>query len=195
MKYGFLLVPDAMRRVFFGIGLPGNIQQDIYKLAECLAISKARVTPAENLHLTLRFIGNADDEQIEFFKKRLEKVCKKFKPFEMKLGEVGAFSSLKRARVAWIGLSNGAEEVKELAWETEKAARKLDFKEENRFHPHITFARLKFPQDVTDFIASNQEAANNLNGKSIKVEKIILFESQLHSAGAKYSFLHKFPLG
>jgi 2'-5' RNA ligase len=183
-----------MKRVFFGISLPSKIQRKIYELATDLAIPKARITPAENLHLTLRFIGNANDEQIEFFKRRLEKACKKFKPFEIRLGEVGAFSSIKKARVVWIGISVGGEQIKELAWETEKAARKLGFKEEKRFHPHITFARSKFPLDIINHVESLEEEAKKLFGKSVKVKKITLFESKLSSSAAEYLVLHEFTL-
>lgn len=184
-----------MKRVFFGIDLPEDIKNNIYILAKKLNIPGGRLINPENLHLTLRFIGRATEEQITFLRRGMDRVCKEIKPFSVKFGEVGAFASNKKARVVWISLGDEEEQIRTLAQKAEDIAYESGFGKENRFHPHVTFVRFKNPRNVIDFI----EIANNLfgefAGRKIFVDRIVMFESILKPTGAQYSTLYEFLLG
>lgn len=179
-----------MKRVFFGISIPEETRNELFDIARTLNIPGGRIIAPQNIHLTLRFIGNATDEQIDFLSERAEKASQKFKPFNIQLNEIGAFPSLERPRIVWAGVGEGSETLEEIAWEIEKAARKLSFKEEKRFHPHFTVIRIKTPKSIPEEIPSNI----NVTQKNIIIKKIDLFESRLKPTGAEYSILKSYSL-
>lgn len=184
-----------MKRVFVGIDLPDDIKNNIYVIAKKLNMLNGRLINPENLHLTLKFIGRATEEQIIFLKNDMEQICKEIKSFTIRFGEIGAFTSSKKAMVVWIGLSEGQKQLKYLAQKTEYIAHGLGFKEENRFHPHVTFMRFKKPQNISDFIEPARKLFKKIAAHRISVDKIVLFESKLKSTGAEYSALYEFLIG
>lgn len=179
-----------MKRIFFGISIPEETRNELFEIARTLNIPGERTIAPQNIHLTLRFIGNATDEQMNFLSERTEKASQKIKPFNIQLNEIGAFPSLKRPRIVWAGVGEGSETLEKIAWELEKVARKLGFKEEKRFHPHFTIIRIKNPKSIPVELPLNI----NVTQKNIIIKKIDLFESRLKPTGAEYSILKSYPL-
>src|SRR6266705_4285476 len=96
----------------------------------------------ENIHLTLKFLGNVSPAKLAEVKSALAEV--KFQPFALEIKGAGAFPSLKRMNVIWVGVGEGWSQVELIFEKTEKRLHKAGFSRETRaFSPHITVARVK----------------------------------------------------
>lgn len=145
-----------------------------------------KLTEPENLHLTLKFFGEIDEDKIETIKKKLEKI--KQKEFEVSVGELGTFIN-KYNSILWIKLNGQG------IWDLQKKINELlkeDFSSEERFMSHITLARMKKINDkkvLLDYI-------KNLKHREIKfkVRDFILKKSELRPDGPVYADLEKFKL-
>ena len=173
-----------MKRVFISIELPENIKKEIQKIQEKLPEFHGKKTEFENLHLTLKFLGEIDDEKIEEVRKRLNKV--EFKKLECGIDEIGVFNE-KFIKIVWIHL-NGCEELQ----------KKIDeflfglFGKEKRFMSHITIARIKSVKDKKKFLGELKK----IKLKEIKfvVDKFRLMESVLMPEGPKYKTIEEYNL-
>lgn len=131
-------------RCFIAIDIPEEIKEKIIKIQEKLPEFEGKKTEIENLHLTLKFLGEVDKEKAEEVKKRLNEI--KFGNFESEIGNLGFFDK-KEIRIIWIGISN-----------CEKLQKEIDFKLkdlfelEKRFMGHLTIARVKQVKDKKDFL-------------------------------------------
>ena len=128
-----------MVRLFAALALPETVRTELAALAAPLA--GVRWVPPANLHLTLRFIGNATAEQQEAFEKTLERV--QVEPFILPVIGVGIFPPRGPARVLWAGLHNAHPRLFQLRQRVDEALLAVDPALDVRsFHPHITVARL-----------------------------------------------------
>ena len=125
-------------RLFVAIPLPDAVRHDLARL--CAGVPGARWTPAENLHLTLRFIGDVDGGRYHDVAAALGAVDGA--AFDLQLTAVGRFGDRRRARVLWAGVRPSAALIN-LQAKIERAVRRAGFAVEPRkFHAHVTLARL-----------------------------------------------------
>lgn len=145
-----------------------------------------KLTEPENLHLTLKFLGEISDEQIKEIQKRLSKI--KFSPFEANLGEIGSFSA-RALRILWIKLQGKG--VFDLQIEVDKALEGL-FPKEARFMSHLTIARIKKVNDMNIF----KEYIQGMKIKKIKfkVNDFIFKKSELRPDGPIYTDIERYKL-
>ena len=144
-----------------------------------------KLVEPQNIHLTLRFLGEIDVGLVEGVKDVLNKV--KFKPFEMELGGVGCFPNMNRPRVIWVGLLKGVEEVRRLHEDIERGLRGLGFRPDPKgFEPHITIARVK--RLNRELVNKLMEVRDLVFGK-ILVKAIKLKKSTLTPRGPIYESL------
>ncbi len=149
-------------------------------------VAGARWVPAENLHLTLAFLGRVEEERIGGVSAAIGAAVRDHVDFTVRLGELGAFPSVKRARVVWAGLDDPTGGLTGLADSIGDGLVPLGFPREARaFRPHMTIARLKIPGPVALGVA--------LEPMSFAVERISLFESRLGRPSARYTELATFP--
>lgn len=145
----------------------------------------------ENIHLTLKFLGYISESKVAEIQRSLSTL--KFHPFEMEIKGAGAFPSLGRINVIWVGIKKGWSEIQNIYRETEKMFGDLGFAKENRlFAPHITVARVRSAKnrlEITDFLKSLDEKSFG----SVQVEKVRLKQSTLSSLGPRYSTLFEAP--
>lgn len=180
-------------RTFIAIPLSDRIREDLSNLQEELKKSQAQVkwVRPEGIHLTLKFLGNVEEERILEIEEAIGKKIKGYSPFLLSLGCLGAFPDLRRPRVIWVGVEEGASEVKELAKRIEKALLPLGFVKEDRpFSPHLTLGRVKGPKNMERL----KEILGPLTTKklgSLNVHLIEIIKSQLTSKGAIYTTLKK----
>ncbi|MDI9619714.1 MAG: RNA 2',3'-cyclic phosphodiesterase [Candidatus Nezhaarchaeota archaeon] len=106
--------------------------------------SKLKAVEAENLHLTLFFLGEQPPSVVERVREVMLGIS--FKPFTIKLQGIGAFPSNDRPRVVWVGIAEGFEEVRKIYYELRARLRSIPIRlePESSFTPHITLARVKF---------------------------------------------------
>lgn len=146
-------------------------------------------------HLTLRFLGEVRAEQNDGIGLRLAAVARQTRPFRLRLEGVGAFPSVSRPRVVWIGVSTGREEVVRLA-EKVRAALAAELPPEPApFVPHVTWFRVRSVEDA-------RAAAEALSGRraapaprEVAVGELLLKESVLGPGGARHRTIATFPLG
>lgn len=129
-------------------------------------------------HLTLRFLGEIDPARVAAISEALEPAVRDVSPFTLTLDGVGAFPSIDRPRVVWIGVTLGADRIRELAARVAQALGNIGFaSEREEFVPHLTLLRVRSPRD-------RQRARAILEGglpppppRSVRVDAIALKES------------------
>lgn len=144
-----------MKRVFISIDIPKDIQNKIKKIQDSLPEFYGKKTETENLHLTLKFLGETPDDTITLIKEKLKKIS--FQRFETSIGELGFFSE-KFIRIIWLHMSNC-----DVLQKTVDDVLADLFERERRFMGHLTIARVKKIHDKKEFVE---------NLKKIKIPKI-----------------------
>ncbi|MCM8820603.1 MAG: RNA 2',3'-cyclic phosphodiesterase [Candidatus Omnitrophica bacterium] len=182
-------------RLFIGIRIPDEIKRKIEETVVSdlrKKIREARIVPSENLHLTLKFIGETSEDNIPFIEKVISSAVENFLPIKAVVNSVGVFPDEKSARVFWIGMdSQGA--LKKLNNIIETGFEKAGIsKKEGRFKEHITIARFKsIPK-----LSSMGEILGRYKDEVFGVMDIIeveLIKSDLKSSGAMYTTILKTP--
>jgi len=179
----------ALIRCFVAVEIPEPIQALLKPVQTHLQsqIHKgASWTKPGKFHLTLKFLGDVRPEAMNDVSETLQRVTDTHPPFTIDFGGIGAFPNLARPRVIWMGIKQGASTVSRLAKAVNHELTHLGFSTDNRFHPHLTLARLR--------TATNLEPLKNILrkydtivGGSMHVNEIALMQSQLHRNGAIYT--------
>ena len=143
-----------------------------------------RWTRPENVHLTLKFLGEVPEGEIEQIGAALRKVCADRTPFDASLSSFGAFPSARRARVVWAGTGAGSEELRALTADVEAAFEPLGFGREDRaFVPHATLGRVRGKPvrlELPAVVPGEPEFG---------ISRVELMESRLAAGGAVYETL------
>ncbi|MCX7769817.1 MAG: RNA 2',3'-cyclic phosphodiesterase [Proteobacteria bacterium] len=154
-------------------------------------------TKPETWHLTIKFFGETNKDKLNNIIEICKTVFRKYSNFDITLKDISAFPNLRMPRVIFID-TQIPEILHQIHEELEKKFEDLGFKREDRkFHPHLTLARIK---DVKVFLKHNQQKIENIKeiGKEIyynlKVNEIVLYQSILSKEGPKYLKLAKFKL-
>lgn len=181
-------------RLFIGIRIPENLKEKIEEVEKELRkkVKEARVVKKENLHMTLKFLGEVKEEKIEGIDKKLKEVAKKFSGFEVSAGKIGNFPEGKKMRVLWVGVESDGN-LKKLNSEIEKELVEVGFPEEKRFKEHITIARFKSTPDLK-FVERLKERYNYNLGQ-FEVKSFFLIKSNLTSEGPIYTDLKEYKFG
>ena len=131
-------------RAFIAIDLPEDVRKEIERIQRRIPEFTGKNTELENLHLTLKFLGEISEEQAEKVRERLKRV--KLNKFESEIDKIGVFSE-KFVRIVWLHLSN----CDELQKKVDESLKDL-FPEERRFMSHLTIARVKRIDDKEKFL-------------------------------------------
>lgn len=180
-------------RLFVAVDVPEAIKRSIERdVVEPLRerIPGARWSRPEGRHLTLKFLGEVPDERIAAISAALVDAASRQSAFRAAFDALGGFPSLGRPRVLWVGIGKGADGFTTLAADVEDVLQPLGFPGEDRpFHPHYTLARFSKPSLVGEL------PDVDVPRRSFGVGEVVLFRSQLHPKGARYTALERFPLG
>lgn len=131
-------------RAFISIDFPVNIKKEIKKIQDKLPEFKGKKTEEENLHLTLKFLGEVEESRLEEVKRRLKEV--KTKKFEAEIDDIGIFNP-NFIKIVWLHLA-GCDKLQE---EVDNRLKDL-FPKEKRFMSHLTIARVKNIKDKKEFL-------------------------------------------
>jgi 2'-5' RNA ligase len=178
-------------RCFIAIEVPQPIQVLLKGVQARLQseIRKASWTKSGNFHLTLKFLGDVHSETLKDVSEVIQDVAGGQDPFSIEFGGIGAFPNLYRPRVLWVGVKQGASIVSRLAETVNLALKRLGFPSDNRFHPHLTLARLRTPVNLEP-LENILRQYDTIDRAVVNVKKITLMRSQLHPSGAVYTPLN-----
>lgn len=177
-----------MIRLFVALSLPEAHRQQLSRL--CHGVRDARWVRDENLHLTLRFIGEIEEPRLSEIAVALGRV--RSEPFTLTLSGIGHFQNGRRIRSLWAGI-DPCDALGPLQGRIDAALRHADLPPDGRrFTPHVTLARLKngSAQQVGGWIEANAL----FRADPFPVDHFVLFESYLSHTGAIYSPVAEFPL-
>ena len=195
-------------RVFIAVDINQQIKEAISRLQGQLqrksGIGKGQATwvKPDAMHLTLKFLGEIDDKQLDSVRKTVEEIVKKHKSFELSVESVGFFggkaTSDERSRIAkvlWVGSAKGSDNLSALAKDIEESLSQAGFEKEQReFAAHLTICRIK------DFAAGKRlaELADDLTDFKagiVFIDAVKIYQSQLTPAGPIYTELANYKLG
>lgn len=183
-------------RTFIAINLNPEIKEYLASFQANLYIpeSKIRWVEKNNLHLTIKFLGYTSLEQRETIKSVIKEITGQYGPFVIKLtSNMGIFPTYKMPRIIWVGIKEGANELKELYNCLENNLSDKGFPREDKdFSGHITIGRVKFIRDKTNFIQIVKRIS--VDNLSQEVGSVELMESKLTPDGPIYNLTAKFPL-
>jgi len=185
-------------RTFIAIELPQEIKSALSNIQAELKQAHADVkwVKPENIHLTLKFLGEIDETLVEKICAILEGIARQNTPFNLSLSDLGAFPKLNYPRVIWIGVTNDQPVVK-IAEEIEKEAVEIGLPSESRpFSSHITVGRVRSGLNRGALIEKLIFLKKNFPPSKLefKVHSLTLFKSTLTPSGPIYEIIHSYPL-
>ena len=184
-------------RAFVAVFPPPEVQkaavaralETVRNLAGDRSDDKVRWTRPENVHLTLKFLGDVREEALGDLYAILEEVCAKHAPFDAGLAGLGAFPSAQRARILWAGVDAGSDLLRSLAADLDAALASLSFEREERaYTPHLTLGRIRGQPASFDLPPVAEESLG------FRVRHVEFMESKLTSEGSVYRTVRAFAL-
>lgn len=175
-------------RLFIAVDLPRNIKDYLYELQRKIGSEYAKIKWVEkkNLHLTLKFLSEIDDEKVEDLKKKLGNI--KFDKFSVKLTKFGIYPNESRINVVWVGLEPESKII--------DLQKKIDLETLNfgdiRLGAHITFGRIKFIKNKEKF----KDKLFNIKVDNLEfdIDSFRLYKSVLSKDGPRYIVLKEYKL-
>jgi len=183
----------AKIRTFIAIEIPDEIRNKIGELQTSLKKLGGRVswTKPGNIHLTLKFLGDTDENLIDEIASQLQESVASIQPIQIAIRTVGTFPNFKYPRVIWVGAESEQQQLVELAAKIDDSVERFGFKKENRlFSAHITFGRVKDVKGIQPVMDKLREQEDFVAGSFLS-KQFFLIKSELHSAGAIYTSLRK----
>lgn len=148
----------------------------------------------EQLHLTLKFLGEIDETVVSTVGDAISQVTANFGPFDLSLKGAGTFGHRDSASVIWVGIKDTGQTLYKLQADLESALEPLGFPREDRpFKPHLTLARNKNPRQSQQ-VRKQVDAEADFAGGCEHVESLTFYQSVLSRAGPAYSVLSTHPL-
>lgn len=186
-------------RTFIAIELPQEIKKHIASIQEKLRPCDADVKWVEpdNIHLTLKFLGEIDEDKVAAISEAMEGSANQRNPFVVSITSLGAFPKIDSPRVIWLGIEKGAIETQGLAAGLEEKLEKLGIpKEERPFSSHITIGRTRSARNIRKLAEALKTESQQLSTKGLLFEtgRITLFKSALTPKGPVYQALKEADL-
>ncbi len=177
-------------RSFVAVEIPAAMRDDIAAIQRKISTEGLRLVRPELVHVTLKFLGDVPEEQIDKVIDALRGV--KIAPFDAQLKGMGAFPG-KSIRVVWLGLEGN---FPELYQAVENALGPFGFECDDRgFSPHVTLARVSRPNSETSRqISSRISEIRDIDLGSFHVDRFLLKKSTLTRGGPIYEDLAEFRL-
>lgn len=186
-----------MLRLFVAVEIEDpEVLSNVVRARDLVAGSGADLKPVEdeNLHLTLRFLGDVEEPLVPGIERALESLSS-FRPFRMRITGLGAFPNTRSPRVVWAGVSEGSEVLRSMREALERGLRGLRiYRDEHGFHPHVTLARVRGPGNV-DRLARLIDENRDLDMGVTPVTRAVLKKSTLTPRGPLYADLRRVFLG
>lgn len=178
-------------RLFIAVWLSPELNEKVTRFVKTLAAGSVGVkwTEGEQLHFTLKFLGEQGPEMVFQIAPLLQSVARDFPVFTLSLGRGGVFPSRQSPRVLWLGVKEGLSEVADLARRVEEILSPCGFPRERKpFKPHLTLGRVKKDNPAFDWRLLEEGVTGTM-----QVTGFSLVESELTPAGARYRVVEDYP--
>ncbi|HOO91612.1 MAG TPA: RNA 2',3'-cyclic phosphodiesterase, partial [Syntrophales bacterium] len=179
-----------MIRTFIALPIPDDIKDILSETIVALRSRNSSVkwVKPDNIHLTLKFLGDIEQDLVKSISTELDRTAEHFTEFDLVISDLGVFPGMKRPRVVWAGLHGDTDLIITMASQVDAMCARFGIKSDKRpFSPHITLGRLKMPSMVDLDI--------RLKEKSFRAKEVIFYRSELLPQGARYTILHTSNLG
>lgn len=186
-------------RCFVAVDLPDDVRAAVAAVQADARAAAPRAdvawVDATKLHLTLKFLGEVEDDAVPAVRDAIEDVARRHAPFATAAGGAGQFPDPARPRVLWIGLTAGLREIGLLAAEIERACLPLGFPLDARpFRGHVTIGRVRTPQSIARVVKTLAAVPAALGAWTVR--DVVLYRSHLRGAqGSRYEALARATLG
>lgn len=181
-------------RAFIAIEFPSNIKDTISKMQDKLkaGLPKVNWVKPENLHLSLKFLGEISPKQLENINQITAEIVKTITDFKIKLESLGVFPNLACARIIWIGTNQAPEALGQIVAQLETKLAELGIPKEDRpFKAHITIGRIKHRLILSDLEKGINQVQRDMVCENLEFNTrgITLFQSTLGKQGPTYTAL------
>lgn len=182
----------VMRRIFVAVDISDEARRETAAYIESLKreFSNVRVgwEKPEKLHLTLKFLGDTNENQLAELSEIVKRIAAETPKFELRIAETGVFPARRNARVLWIDVKDETGSLAKINRMLDAECEPLGFAAEKRnFKPHLTIARLKEPQKSRELIEKHLQ--KQFEPAGVEVAEIVICESRLQPAGSIYQKL------
>ncbi len=187
-------------RAFIAVDLSPELKQALAQLSQELRERMGHLplkwVPPENIHLTLKFLGDISVRNLRLIQEMLARETALYPPFEFSAGTLGAFPNTRHPRVIWVGVE-GPQVLYQLQEGIERVMARLGYPPDSRaFFPHLTLARMARTARAEDIrnlgLLLRKENVGYLG--STRVDEVHLYQSDLRPSGAVYTRLFSAPL-
>lgn len=177
-------------RVFCAIELPTEVRvraaEHAARLRERATNVRASWPRAENLHLTLKFLGEIERSRVEELSNAATRAVQNTRPFNLIIEGAGAFPTRGVPRVIWLGIKDSSDGLSRLQSNLEAECVNIGFpREERPFHPHLTLARIRAPQGARELARLHQETG--FEAIEFNVTELSVMRSELGPGGSRYT--------
>jgi 2'-5' RNA ligase len=183
-------------RTFVAIKVPADRAEKLQRLQTLIAptFTGARWVEPDKFHVTLAFLGDVPDEDLNPVCIAVAEAVKDFRPIDLAILGLGVFPDPQRPRVVWAGLEGEIEAMVEIQKAVVAAVTGAGYKPDDRFHPHITLGYLKPGRDPSPDCAPLLRHHERWRGGSFHVGEIVTYASQFTPEGPAYVALGRAPL-
>lgn len=182
-------------RSFIAIELPETLKKALAEFQQELekCCPDVRWAKPNNIHLTLKFLGNIEEDKADIIAAKIKGICKGHSGFKLGISGTGVFPNSRSPRVLWAGI-NLNDEIKTLQAEIEEAMAFLGFeREKRRFSPHLTLGRFRSSRGKQAVLDKMDSYRENIFG-IMDVNSVLLMRSDLGPRGAKHTKIADFKL-
>jgi RNA 2',3'-cyclic 3'-phosphodiesterase len=186
-----------MKRIFVAVDISEEARRKAAAYIEALRgeFRTVRVgwDKPEKLHLTLKFLGDANENQLRDLEKTVEEISTRHSKFKLRILETGIFPGARNPRVLWIDVRDETQSLVKINNFLEAECEKIGFARERRkYVPHLTIGRVREPQKARDLAKKHLE--NKFEPVEFDVSEIVIYESELLPTGSVYSVVSKHGL-
>ena len=190
---------DTFIRAFVAIELPNEVKAQLAEEQKDLAagLTGVKWVAPDGIHLTLKFLGNVAETRLGEIELALKRAVTGVPPFELRVGDRGAFPNSRRPEVVWLSVGGQTDRLTELFRNVENAMTELGWAPEARaFSPHLTLGRVRreAENEMKKHLAERLAKADDRVSAGFTVGSVSLMRSRLTPTGAVYSRLAEFPL-
>lgn len=181
-------------RVFLAVEIDEKLLDKISKVQKELMKCEAPVkyVETENLHCTLKFFGEIDDDKLDEIIRSIEDKIKNHRPFKVNIRKIGVFPNEKYIRVLWLGLED-AQPFSDLQKDMDEEFVKMGFKKERSYTPHLTLGRVRGAKNKAQLLSALKDIGDVEIGE-MDINRIVLKKSKLTPAGPIYTTIREFDL-